>query len=431
MYVSQDNIYITYTKYINEESLMLEVVKEIVLPQLNEKKQAQIAKIEAVDHSILNKQEKLAKIGLIIQSYIASLTNEEQDQLEETLEKAIKQKYKDISKELEKTVIHKIGINKENLEYKTFGEVTGQVLNQFSMSENNGYFRIATTKNRQWSRFEDEGVRESYNNLYVLDENLKVVGAVEDLAEGERIYSVRFMQDRAYMVTFRQTDPLFVIDLKNPTNPRVLGKLKIPGFSNYLHPYDDNTLIGLGKDTKENEWGGVTTLGVKLSLFDVTDVSNPREIDTYIIGKSGTNSIALQDHKAFLFSKDKNLLVIPISKRNDVIILEAPTIECIGAGCIMPRPPKRTYFRGAMVFKIDNNGFELKGEINHSNDEKDEIQYQYGYNYYDTTVKRSLYIDDVLYTLSNKYLKMNNLDDLELVKNLRLEKEKGDFEIIN
>lgn len=437
MYVSQNNIYLTYTKYVSENMLAMEVAKEMLMPKLSKKDQDKINKIDAVDNFILNKEEKLAKVELVLERYVMSLDEDEQETLQEELEAKMKAKYKDISKELEKTVIHKIEINKGELAYQNFGEVTGQALNQFSMDESNGYFRIATTKNRTWSQFADEDQKESYNNLYVLDKDLKIVGSIENLAEGERIYSVRFMQGRAYMVTFKQTDPLFVIDLKDPAAPKVLGKLKIPGYSNYLHPYDQDTLIGLGRDTKENEWGGVTNLGIKLSLFDVSDVESPKEIDTYIIGDSSTSSIALNDHKAFLFSKDKNLLVIPVTKRESIIFDAEIEIDCIGDGCIVPpRPRKYNNFRGAYVFTIDKeDGFDLKGEINHDDGtEESEYDYYYGYNYYDTTVKRSLYIDDVLYTFSNKYLKMNELEDLELVKNLKLEKKQGeddDFQIIN
>ena len=306
------------------------------------------------------------------------------------------------------------------LEYKTNGEVTGKVLNQFSMDENNGYFRIATTKNRTWSRYDREN-RKSYNNLYVLDENLKQVGSLENLAEDEKIYSVRFMQNRAYMVTYKQIDPLFVIDLSNPKNPTVLGKLKIPGYSDYLHPYDDTTLIGLGKDTGESEWGGSSVKGLKLSLFDVADVKNPKEIDTYIMGDSGSDSIALRDHKAFLFSKEKNLLSIPVSIREQ-------------AG--EKNWQRKLVFSGVAVFNINKKGFKLKGKIDHSDGGiSSPSDYWHGYSYYDNTVKRSLYIDDVLYTFSNKYIKVNNINDLEIINKIELKKDKkqadDDFEIIN
>ncbi len=419
MYVSQNNIYITYTKHISEYQLEMEIMKEIMYPLLSEKDREKIRKIELVENYILSLDEKNRKITQIIARFGETLTEEEQEKLEEELEDKMKQKYKDISKELEKTVIHKITINKGELDYKTFGEVTGHVLNQFSMDERNGYFRIATTKSRTWSRYAEEN-RKSYSNMYVLDEDLKVAGALEGLAEDERIYSVRFMQNRAYMVTFKQMDPLFVIDLTDPKNPKVLGELKIPGYSDYLHPYDDNTLIGLGKDTGETEWGGVRVKGLKLSLFDVSDVSDPKEIDTYIMGDAGSDSIALHDHKAFLFSRDKNLLSIPVSIR-----------ESIDEN----RWGKLT-FSGAAVINVNNKGFELKGKIDHSDGGRSsETDYWGGYRYYDNTVKRSLYIDDVLYTFSNKYLRMNSIDDLELIKNLELKKSKkdsgDDFEIVN
>ncbi len=419
MYVSQNNIYITYTKYISEYQLEMEVIREMVYPLLSEKERDKIIKIEKAENYILTPDEKRRKIMQIIERFISTLSEEEQERLEKELEEKMKQKYEDISKELEKTVIHKIAIDKNMLEYKTFGEVTGQVLNQFSMDERDGYFRIATTKSRTWSRYEEES-RKSYNNLYVLDGDLKMVGALEGLAEDERIYSVRFMQNRAYLVTFKQMDPLFVIDLADPKNPKVLGKLKIPGYSDYLHPYDDNTLIGLGKDTAESEWGGISTKGLKLSLFDVSNVSDPEEIDTYIMGDAGSDSIALRDHKAFLFSRDKNLLSIPVSIRES----------------LDGRSWGKLTFSGAAVFLVDKNGFELKGRIDHSDGgQPADSDYWRGYSYYDNTVKRALYIENVLYTFSNRYLKMNKLEDLELVKNLELKKlksgEDDDFEIIN
>ena len=420
MYVSQNNIYITYTKYISEYQLEMEVMKEIIYPLLSKKDQDKISKIESVENFILNQNEKTNKIMMIIENFGASLSEEEQEKLAKDTENKMKQKYEDISKELEKTVIHKIAINKGDLEYKTNGEVTGKVLNQFSMDENNGFFRIATTKNRTWSRYNREN-RKSYNNLYVLDENLKQVGALENLAEDEKIYSVRFMQNRAYMVTFKQIDPLFVIDLSNPKNPTVLGKLKIPGYSDYLHPYDETTLIGLGKDTGESELGGLSVKGLKLSLFDVADVKNPKEIDTYIMGDSGSDSIALRDHKAFLFSKEKNLLSIPVSIREQ-------------AG--EKNWQRKLVFSGVAVFNIDKKGFKLKGKIDHSDGGiSSPSDYWHGYSYYDNTVKRSLYIDDNLYTFSNKYIKVNNINDLEIINKIELKKNKkqadDDFEIIN
>ncbi|OGF27396.1 hypothetical protein A2303_05405 [Candidatus Falkowbacteria bacterium RIFOXYB2_FULL_47_14] len=410
MYVSKNNIYVTYTKYVSEYDMESEILKELISPRLSEKDRDKITTIEGAENFILSPAEKTQKIRQILERYVASLNPGDQEKLAIEIKSAMQKKYDDISKELEKTVIHKIGINGKNFEYKAFGEVTGQILNQFSMDEHEGYFRIATTKNSVWSEYEKDRV-ESYNNLYVLDENLKTVGALEDLASGERIYSVRFMQNRAYMVTFKQVDPLFVIDLANPQEPKVLGKLKIPGFSNYLHPYDNNTLIGIGKHTYENERGGISTGGLKLSLFDVSNVSDPKEKDTYVLEEKNSDSIALSDHKAFLFDRGKNLLSIPAS---------------LNAGGGLS-------FSGVLVFRVDESGFELKGRIDHSNGgQGSDRDYWQGLYYYDNTVKRSLYIGDILYTFSNNYLKMNKLGDLSPVNDLELKKgAEYDYTVVN
>jgi len=420
LFVSENNIYVTYNKRANEEELTMDIImgmfKEYLFPEMSEKDKERIAKIEKVDEDILSKMEKMEKITMIVSRYENIFEGKDDDfkeKLEEEYEKRVKEKFEDISKELEKTVIHKIAIDKGSLKYKTSGEVTGIVLNQFSMDENDGYFRIATTRSRDWSSM-NRGSSESYSNIYVLDADMKVVGKVEELAEGERIYSVRFMQNRAYMVTFKQIDPLFVIGLDDPTNPKVLGELKVPGYSSYLHPYDETTLIGLGKETNEN---GSVTGGVKLSLFDVSDVANPTEIDKYVLGDRSSNSIAINEHKAFLFSKDKNLLVIPVTMQENVMEIQEDVINPEGVTIsdnvkIMPIPVRK-YFNGVAVFNINKEGFELKGKIDHSDSNSN--------NYYgNNNVNRSLYIGDALYTLSNQYLKANWLDTLKEVKSLKL-----------
>jgi len=398
MYVSEDNIYLVYTKYLSETQLRLEVLKEAVVSRLSAADTAKINEIQSVPSHILTLEEKTVKINQIVAKYVQSLSEKTQEALEDEVDARMKQKYEDISAELEKTVIHKININKNTLTYQGSGEVTGNVLNQFSMDEKDGNLRIATTKNRTWSSFTSSENLESYNNVYVLDKNLKVVGKVEKLAKGERIYSARFMQNRAYVVTFKQTDPLYVIDLTDPKNPAVLGELKVPGFSSYLHPYDDTTLIGFGKDATDTG----ATQGLKLSLYDVSDVNNLKEIDTYTMGESGSTSIALDDHKAFLFDKEKELLVVPVQLNNS-------------AGY------SYNYIQGAMVFKVTKDGFTFRKRIDHSTGaDQSETRKIYGYSYYDETVKRSLYINDILYTLSDRYLKMNNLTNLEEVKTVNL-----------
>ena len=211
-----------------------------------------------------------------------------------------------------KTAIQRITIDKQAITPAASGEVPGYILNQFSMDEYSGYFRIATTTNNfGWRTFAEEEQQLSKNNVYVLDMNLNVVGKLEDLAPGEQIYSTRFMGNRCYMVTFRNIDPLFVIDLSDPTSPTVLGQLKVTGYSGYLHPYDENHIIGIGKETSYDAKEDFAWYqGIKISLFDVSDVSNPVEVAKFEIGDRGTDSPVLWDHKALLFDRERNLLVI-------------------------------------------------------------------------------------------------------------------------
>ncbi len=307
----------------------------------------------------------------------------------------------------EETVIHKFSLDGGKITYDNHGKVPGHVLNQFSMDEHNGYFRIATTTGRT-SR---SGESLSSNNVYVLDSGLVQVGEIEDIAPGESIYSARFMGDRGYLVTFKKIDPFFVIDLSDPENPEILGKLKIPGYSDYLHPYDDDHIIGIGKETveAEEERGDFAWYqGLKMAIFDVTDVSNPTELHKIIIGDRGTDSDALHDHKAFLFDREKNLLVIPILLAE---IADKENIEDWSYGDYV--------YQGAYVYDLTlEDGFQLKGRVTHVDDEELFLKSGYYYAGGQYSVKRNLYIGDVLYTLSASKLKLNALDDLEELKEL-------------
>jgi uncharacterized secreted protein with C-terminal beta-propeller domain len=291
------------------------------------------------------------------------------------------------------------------------GMVPGWVLNQFSMDESDGYFRATTTTGRLWWGWRRGTTADQSSAVYILDQNMKTVGKLEGLAPKEDIYSARFMGDRCYIVTFKKIDPLFVIDLTNPTSPTILGKLKIPGYSNYLHPYDENHVIGLGKNTIEAEEGDFAWYqGIKISLFDVTDVSNPKEEAMIEVGDRGTDSPALSDHRAFLLSRDRSLLVIPI--------LEAKINPDQYAGS----PPANAHgdfvYQGAYVFDVSLRGIVLRGRITHL---QDDALLKSGY-WFDSeySVERSLYIGDNLYTISGRMVKINSLTDLKEVNMILL-----------
>ena len=226
------------------------------------------------------------------------------------------------------SVAARFSIDKGNIEFVADGRINGSLLNQFSMDEYNGNFRFVTTVSS--SSVKKQIIKSSSDeisdvafvqssgstsaSLYILDSNLKPLGAIEDLAKGERVYSVRFMGDTAYFVTFRQTDPLFSADLSDPKNPKILGQLKIPGFSNYLFPYGNGQLLGLGMEADEKT--GATEC-MKLSMFDITDPANVTEHSKYLIEDS-YYSPALYDHKASLIDPKRDLIGFSCSSVNSL-----------------------------------------------------------------------------------------------------------------
>jgi inhibitor of cysteine peptidase len=300
----------------------------------------------------------------------------------------------------EKTVIHRISVHNGEMKYRARGEVPGRILNRFSMDEYGEHFRVATTKGQVWRG----GEGTARNQVHVLNMGMHTVGELNDIAPGERIYSARFMGGRCYLVTFKKVDPFFVIDIANPTAPAILGELKIPGYSDYLHPYDENHIIGVGKDTIEADQGDFTWYqGIKIALFDVTDVTNPTELDKEVIGERGSDSLALYDPHAFTFSRSKNLLVIPINEQDG---------ETWG-----------TDYQ-AYVFHISpERGIVNRGQIAHESRqmEYDEVYPGWDYRYHTNQVKRSFYIGDVLYTVSDEMIKANDLHTLGELMSLMLE----------
>jgi len=393
LYMSQNNIFITYTEYINEDEFRNEILRDILNPKLTAADKELIEKIKATDDDVLSQYEKENKIMQVYWSYLDYIPYDEQELIWDQVDEQLQQKLKEFEY-FEFTIINRIRVSGSDINVQANGKVPGHIINQFSLDEDvqNGVLRIATTVSSRWSRFGERNW-ESINNVYTLDANLNVIGELEGLAETEQIYSTRFMGDKLYMVTFRQVDPFFVIDLSDPTNIRELGELKIPGFSRYLHPYDENTIIGIGQDATET---GRTT-GLKISLFDVSDFTNPKEIAKYVSDDRYTDSSAMYEHKAFLFSKEKELMVIPI----------------YSYGWEDERGRSRDDYNGALVFKITKDEIELRDLINHA-------EGWLGGKGYGPQVERSLYIEDLLYTKSPYLLKINELDDLSLVKDVEL-----------
>lgn len=388
LYVSENAMYITYQRYNNIIYPMrampaIAPVMPIGIAQAAGAgsgsgsavagSAAVSSPVNAGDFNTMSETEK--------QAVIADMKNSEQESIRK--------------KEIDQTTtaIHKIAISNGAITYIARGDVPGTLKDQFAMDEYDGNMRVATTSSIYTTRGQYE-----YNNVFVLDSGMKTIGSLTHIAEQEQIYATRFIGDRLYMVTYKRVDPFFVIDLSSPANPKILGKLKIPGFSDYLHPYDATHIIGVGKETGTNEWGGVSTKGLKIALFDVSDVEHPTQIDKVEIGDAGTDSAVLSDHKAFLFDKAKNLLVIPAR----VVQNEPSVTDKYGVA-------RQNIWYGAYVFGVTpETGFTLRGTVKHGTGSD---QY-YWYGSSANEVKRSLYIDNVLYTLSSKKILANSLSQI-------------------
>ena len=414
IYVSEDNIYFLGDKRADIRNFSKRVYEEAILPLLSGEAREEAEKIAEL--KFIDEIEKRSLIERIFRKYLESIDPEEAAEKM----KAYAEKINEISMDFEKTRIYKISIDKLNISYVAGAEVRGRVLDQFSMHEYGDYFRIATTSfsaffmpeprimlEARESMPEVMPRSESSNNVYVLDNNLNIIGKLENIAKGEQIYAARFLGDKLFLVTFRRVDPFFVIDLSNPEKPEILGYLKIPGFSEYFHVYDEKHILGIGREVDEST-GRLT--GIKISLFDISNFSKPEEKAKFVIESRYSSSEALFDHKAVLFSKDKALLVIPVSEQE---LIPMPLESGEGAAEIeKPIPRKPRFWQGAYVFSVNENEILLKGKITHFENKS--------MPFYALNIRRALYIDNVLYTVSQAMIKANALEDLEEIKKISL-----------
>lgn len=307
------------------------------------------------------------------------------------------------------TYLHKFDIRSpDNADYVASGVVAGHILNQFSMDEHRGYLRVAVTE-RTWRQPDPEaepwGELETTNRVVVLGEAesplggaLQVVGQTEALAEGETIQSARFIEDRGFVVTFEQVDPLFTLDLRDPTAPKVIGELKVPGFSTYIHPLDENHLLTLGvhvPDPTENggniDW---RERRMKLSMFDVSDFANPREKFTETIGTAYGWTEAAHEHKAFNYFAPRKLLAIPFSDYRQELEGEAYW---------------ESFVSDLRLYDIDvNTGISVRGAV-HMHDlfrQADGEAYWNG----GAWVRRSVLADDYAYAVSDAGIRVVHIE---------------------
>ncbi len=393
VYMSHDALYFSYRKnkpwrWYDEERQ--EKFWKVVVPLLPEDVQTKI-------RAIGKREEDWPRIGQVLMKMYDGMSKEQAEALRKRISRAISEWDAKRALEDDQTIIQKVDIS-DGLEYVGGAIVPGRLLNQFSMDERDGELRVATTT-RFWTR---DGSN-SWSNVYVLDEQMNLKGKLEKLAPDEEIKSARFIGDRLYLVTFERTDPLFVISLDG--TPRVLGELNMTGYSSYLHPYKNHYLIGVGFEASENQWGGVTNQGIKLALYDVSDVQHPKQVDVVTIGDAGSRSEASRDHHAFLLDERRGILVLPVQE-------VTKNVEWVD------EYHYRRYrvWYGAYVYDVSEDGFRLRGKVSQFNGESRE-QWWSPYN-----VKRSVLMDDTLYTVSNANIVMSSLDTLEKLNELTLKR---------
>ncbi|MGF1617335.1 MAG: beta-propeller domain-containing protein [Acidimicrobiia bacterium] len=281
------------------------------------------------------------------------------------------------------TDIHKFDISDPSVTtYLSTGTVEGYLLNQFAMDEHNGHLRVASTTSPSWwgSGFESESLVTVLADLG--EGRLSQVGVVDGLGKTEQIYSVRFMGDMAYVVTFRQTDPLYTLDLSDPSAPEVLGELKILGYSAYLHPVGDGLLLGIGQDATET--GQIQ--GTQVSLFDVSDPANPTRLDQITLSE-GSSSQVEYDHHAFLYWEPTGLAMVPVQQW-------------------FWDQDKEDVFFGAVGFKLDGRDLSEVRRFAHPGGDSKEWDWR-------AQITRSIVIGDRLYTISTKGIMSSDLATLE------------------
>jgi uncharacterized secreted protein with C-terminal beta-propeller domain len=301
----------------------------------------------------------------------------------------------------EASTVHKfdLQVNPPAVFYAGSGGVKGHVLNQFSMDEFNGYLRIATTTPQSFETA-------LHSTVTILEENsaeLRAIGLLDDIAPTEDIRSVRFDKERGFLVTFKKTDPLFALDLSDPTNPNIQGELHIPGFSTYIHLLDQNHLLSIGYDAQD-EGNFAWFQGILLQIFDIQDMANPTLSFREVIGTRGSTSEAATNHLAFNYFRPRNLLAIPM------VICEGGSDWNFG---------NQMTFGGLLVYRATaQSGFEFLGGIPHVEPETEESIYSACYNWWtdsNSYVQRSVFMDDYVFSVAANSIEVARLEDLENV----------------
>ncbi len=356
IYLSKNNLYLSYYEVKEIFDFLVAFFEEKLSDIVDTETIDRLKKINEYDISL---NSKMIEMDIIMEGFFNSLSSSDMLKFENEFLNRFRDYYNINKRELELTGIVKIGL--DNLDIKAIGSVPGALLNQFSMDEYNGNLRVASTigeRMRWWNiGISTIGNNITVNDVYILNDNLETTGEVKDLGLEERIYSVRFLNKMGYVVTFREIDPFYVLDLSNPSSPQMKGELKIPGYSSYLHPLENDKILGIGKEG----------FNVKVSLFDVSNPYNPKEEDKYILNEYWSE--ILNNHHAFLLDPKHEIFFLPGGK-------------------------------GGYIFSFNGGKISLVHTVNLKG------------------VKRAIYIDDYLYIISENKIIVLDQNNWETVKEL-------------
>ena len=350
VYMSGDNIYLAYRMQNTVSKVLIQYFKNETNVLLSP---STVERIRTIDSYDISPASKIAEISSAIEKEFASLTDNNRMKVETELQNGISRYLESHMRDTDTSTIVRIPLATFGI--AASGIVQGHLLNQFSMDEWNGNLRVAVTVGEQWGF----GSGKTANDLYIYDQSFNKLGSVLDLGLTERIYAARMIGDRGYVVTFRETDPFYVLDLSNPAQPKMAGELKIPGYSAYLEPLSATRVLGVGQENN----------GVKISLFDVSDSKNPKEISKYSL-KDYWSEVE-NNHHAFLRDDKHGVFFIPGTN-------------------------------GGYVFSYTGNELTLKATIS-------------GYD-----VKRAVYINDNLYVIGNSKITVLNELTWQEVQTLEL-----------
>jgi uncharacterized secreted protein with C-terminal beta-propeller domain len=356
VYMSTDDIYVSWEVPTDTLDIMTAFVQEEsgVFPA---EVQSAIGRISSIS---ISRRAKLVELQVIIEEWMSGLDQDEQLRVATEL-----QNRTDAFTERHQRDFHRSGIVRieaDGLAVAADGSVPGSLLNQFSMDAYEGHLRVATTVGGRGAfgwQFGFGGNDNTVNDVYVLDGDLEQTGSVLDLGKGERVYSARFVGDEGYVVTFKQIDPFYVLDLSDPAAPMLSGELKIPGYSSYLHPITDDVILGIGQEEGQ----------VKLSLFDVSNPSTPTELAKYNLDEYWSD--VLNTHHAFLLDRDHGVFFLPGGK-------------------------------GGYIFSYADNALTLVKAVS------------------DVQARRALYLDDYMYIVGDDRIVVLNENDWERVAELDL-----------